>query len=208
MTTLGFSKDAHRASVLFMWHKEKHSKCENYKRILDMCFKNNLVSVDQVDSTNIVELLKQEESLGKYKYNLSVDGCRVYKSLMSICHAENVFPNEHMDSSNLWISIHKSEVNGSDSSNSSLAWETRNFIENAWNHLNETNNQTRSVIESAWHMWNETDSQIPSFGIPIREKRSIVSPQHHIQTTPIIYAKPKEKRQIGAIASSLLGIAK
>ena len=55
---------------------------------------------------------------------------------------------------------------------------------------------------------NKTDSQIPSFGIPLREKRSIVSPQNQIQTTPMILTKPKAKRQIGAIASSLLGIAR
>ena len=58
VTTLGFSKDAQRASVLFMWHKEKHSKCENYKRFLEMCLKNDMVSEDHVDFTNIVELLK------------------------------------------------------------------------------------------------------------------------------------------------------
>ena len=158
-----------------------------------MCLNNDMVSEDHVDSTNLVELLKQEESLGIDKSNLSVDGCRVYKSLMSICHAENVFPNEHMNSSNLWISSHQSEFNDNDSSNSSLAWETRSFIENAWNHLNETDNQTRSVIEAAWDNLNETDSQIPSFGIPIREKRSIVSPQNQIQTTPRILTKPKER---------------
>ena len=39
--------------------------------------------------------------------------------------------------------------NDSDSSNNSIAWETRSFIENAWNHLNETDNQTRIVIEAA-----------------------------------------------------------
>ena len=60
VTTLGFSKDAQRASVLFMWHKEKHSKCGNYKRILDMCLNNDMVSEDQVDSTPLVELLRKE----------------------------------------------------------------------------------------------------------------------------------------------------
>ena len=33
---------------------------------------------------------------------------------MSICHAENIFPNEHIDSSKIWVSMHNSEVNGSD----------------------------------------------------------------------------------------------
>ena len=86
-----------------------------------MCVNNDMVSEDQVDSTTLVELLRQEgwealkqKMLGMNKYKLSVDGCRIYKSLMSICHAENVFPNEHMNSSNLWISIHQSEFNGSE----------------------------------------------------------------------------------------------
>ena len=55
---------------------------------------------------------------------------------------------------------------------------------------------------------NETDSQTPTFGIPIRERRAIVSSQTQIQTTPRILTKPKAKRQIGAIASSLLGISR
>ena len=82
------------------------------------------------------------------------------------------------------------------------------FIENAWEHLNETDNQTRSVIEAAWGKLNDTDSQTPTFGIPIRERRAIVSSQTQIQTTPRILTKPKVNRQIGAIALSLLKIAR
>ena len=32
VTTLGFSKDTNRAAILFLWHKEKHNKCEIIKR--------------------------------------------------------------------------------------------------------------------------------------------------------------------------------
>jgi len=111
VTTLGFSKDTNRASILFLWHKEKHNKCENYKKMLDKCVKNNFVSLEHVDSTSLVDLLRQEEALGKDRYPY---GCSMYKSLMSICHAENIFPNEHIDSSKIWVSMHDSKVNGSD----------------------------------------------------------------------------------------------
>ena len=98
--------------------------------------------------------------------------------------------------------------NDSNSSTNSLAWENINFIENAWEYLNETDNQTRSVIEAAWSRLNETDSQIPSFGIPIREKRSLVTSQTQIEAKPRFLARTKVKRQIGALASSLLGFAR
>ena len=88
--------------------------------------------------------------------------------------------------------------NDDDSSDKSLAWETRSFIEQAWDNLNE--NGYRSVIEHDWDSLNETGTQMPRFEIPIRERRIIVSPQKQIQT-PMIQAKPKVKRQICAIAS-------
>ena len=88
----------------------------------------------------------------------------------------------------------------------SLAWETRSFIEQAWDNLNKTGN--RSVIEHAWDSLNETGTQMPRFEIPVRDRRSIVSPQNQVQPTPMIQTKPKVKRQIGAIATSLLGIAR
>ena len=88
----------------------------------------------------------------------------------------------------------------------SLAWETRSFIEQAWDNLNKTGN--RSVIEHAWDSLNETSTQMPRFRIPIRDRRSIVSPQTQIQITPKTKTTPKVKRKIGVIVRSLLGAAR
>ena len=75
-------------------------------------------------------------------------------------------------------------------------------------HMNSSELWVSQFINNAWDNLNKTDSQIPSFGSSIREKRSIVTPQNQTQTTAMILAKPKSKRQVGAVASSLLGIAK
>ena len=75
-------------------------------------------------------------------------------------------------------------------------------------HMHSSKLWVSKFINNAWDNLNKTDSQIPSFGSSLREKRSIVTPQNQTQTTAIILAKPKSKRQVGAVASSLLGIAK
>ena len=90
--------------------------------------------------------------------------------------------------------------NDSNSSTNSLPCETMSFIEDAWEHLNETDNQTRSLIEASWSRLNEADSQIPTFWIPIRERRSPVSSQTQIVAKQRFHAKPKVKRQIGVLA--------
>ena len=163
-------------------------KCDAYRSLMSLCHSDNIFPEHHIDLSGLWESANHTRFNENELYNYA-------KVLQSINQTQDQ-PISGIASVNIPFlqGDNDTDVSGygndSDSSNSSLVWETRNFIENAWNHLNETNNQTRNVIESAWHMWNETDSQIPSFGIPIREKRSIVSPQHQIQTTPIIYAKP------------------
>merc|ERR1712082_442966 len=89
-----------------------------------------------------------------------------------------------------------------------LSWETLSFIQDSWEHLNETDNQTRSFIEAAWEHLNQSELSTPSFAIPMRGKRSLVSTQTQEIEKAVFQPKPKVKRQIGAIASSLLGLAR
>merc|ERR1712082_237480 len=103
--------------------------------------------------------------------------------------------------------VNGSIANMSEISNE-LPWETLSFIQDSWEHLNETDNQTRSFVEAAWEHLNQSELSMPSFTIPIREKRSVVSGPQSPQSQETVTAKPKVKRQIGAIASSLLGMAK
>ena len=60
--------------------------------------------------------------------------------------------------------------NDSNASTNSLPWEALSFIQDSWEHLNETDNQTRSFIEAAWKHLNKSELSTPSFAIPMREK--------------------------------------
>ena len=168
VTKLGFSEDSQNATFLYNWYNEKHSRCRKYKKLLGMCLNQDMVSEDQVDPTPLVELLRQVgwedlkikmfKNAGMMdKYKLSLDKCRIFNSLVSICHADNIFPKDHMSSSLLWVS---------------------QFINNAWDNL------------------NETDSQTPSLESYIREKRSIVEPQSQNQTTALIILHLEQFQQL------------
>ena len=86
--------------------------------------------------------------------------------------------------------------NISDSSNGTLAWETKTFIENAWDHLNETTNQTKNVIESAWNVLDENDSKTLSFGIPLRKKELLLSPNIRIKQHQLFLLNQKKRDRL------------
>ena len=63
VTSLGFSNDNEKASDLFTWHTEKYSRCEQYKRILDVCHRNNMTSQTSAKVTSPLEIVNKEDSL-------------------------------------------------------------------------------------------------------------------------------------------------
>ena len=81
VTSLGFSNDTQKASDLFTWHTEKYSRCEQYKRILDVCHRNNMTSQTSAKVTSPLEIVKKEESLSMDLDNLSVKKCDSHVSV-------------------------------------------------------------------------------------------------------------------------------
>ena len=230
--SLDYSKDLHT------WHTEKYSRCQSYKDMLDECDRNNLTSQNVRITSPLKVVETEEALLKAMSNNLTVKTCETIVGLMSLCHSENIFPERHIDMSKVWQPVNLTNfnesglndttmimhsfnqteqriisglasvdipflVNGSIANvseiSTELPWETLGFKQDSWEHWND--NPTRSFVEAAWEHLNQSELSMPSFTIPMREKRSP-------QSQEIEKAKPKVKRQIGVIASSLLGMAK
>ena len=88
-----------------------------------------------------------------------------------------------------------------------LPWETLNFHQEELDYWK--NIPVESFVEAAWDHLNHTElsHSLPSFTLPMREKRSVDS-IFEGESRENVTMKPKMKRQLGALASSLLGMAK
>ena len=139
-----------------------------------------MVSEDQVDPTPLVELLRQ---VGWWDQTIKILGkagmMDKYNLTIDRCRIFNSLVNI----------CHADNIFPKEHMDPSLFWVSK-FINKAWDSLNETESQTTS---------SESYERV---------KRSIVAPQSQNQTTALILAKPRSKRQVSAVANSLLGAAK
>ena len=181
-------------------------KCDSFRSLMSLCHSENIFPEQHIDLSG----LWQSANHTKFNESELYNSAHLLQSLIQteerlISGIANV--NIPFLSSGNDTGVSGSR-NDSNSSTNSLPWETISFIQDSWEHLNETDNQTRSFIEAAWKKLNESEFRTPSFSIPMREKRSVLPSPSQVVEKSSLPAKLNVKRQIGAIASSLLGLAR
>ena len=107
-------------------------KCESYKSLMSLCHSDNIFPEHHIDLSGLWESANHTRFNESELYN--------YANVLQSINQTQDQPISGIASVNIPFLQGNNDTdvsgygNDSDSSNSSLAWETRSFIENAWNH--------------------------------------------------------------------------